>query len=417
MLDLDAVQQIVEERCFGATGSSRVGAELEWLTFPSSAVPGTGRLTFDSCDPGPAGEELQRPGALPGGSAVTFEPGGQLELSSLPHHGVAHLCAALESDVEVARRTTSLHGIDLVAIGMDPSRDPRRVVDSPRYRAMEEYFSRDGPSGKTMMCSTAALQINVDTGPEGSEGRRWKLAHSLGPTLAASFANSPLQHGKPTGLKSTRLANWWTIDASRTAPADRSGEHSRDWSSYTLDARVMLIRPAHGDYVALRAPMSFREWMRRGHELGFPTAGDLEYHMSTLFPPVRPRGRLELRYLDSLPDPWWRVAIAVASCLIEDPDASETALLATSPTAGMWWEAAACGLEHPLLAESAQRCFAAAFSVLEHDRVGTGIPQLVAEYNDRYVLKGRCPADDRLDEWLQRRNADPDAARSETVWI
>ena len=61
-----------------------------------------------------------------------------------------------------------------------------------------------------------------------------------------------------------------------------------------------------------------RDWVEAGHPLGFPTADDLAYHLTTLFPPVRPKGWLELRMIDALPDPWWRVPVAVAAAWIDD---------------------------------------------------------------------------------------------------
>lgn len=37
---------------------------------------------------------------------------------------------------------------------------------------------------------------------------------------------------------------------------------------------------------------------------GLPTLDDLAYHVTTLFPPVRPRGFLEVSYLDAQPQRW-----------------------------------------------------------------------------------------------------------------
>ena len=48
-----------------------------------------------------------------------------------------------------------------------------------------------------------------------------------------------------------------------------------------------------------------------GHQLGYPTVDDLAYHLATLFPPVRPKGWLELRMIDAVPDPRWQVAVAL----------------------------------------------------------------------------------------------------------
>ena len=82
------------------------------------------------------------------------------------------------------------------------------MLQQPRYVEMERSFARWGTHGRTMMCSTAAVQLTVDAGtdsdsaPDGYAGR-WDLLHAIGPTLVAAFANSPLREGRPTGWKIT----------------------------------------------------------------------------------------------------------------------------------------------------------------------------------------------------------------------
>jgi glutamate--cysteine ligase len=140
--------------------------------------------------------------------------------------------------------------------------------------------------------------------------------------------------------------------------------------------------------------------MQRGHELGWPTLADFEYHLTTLFPPVRPRGWLELRMIDSLPDPWWRVAAAVATALLEDGDAGSAALEAVGPTprgAGVaehWRSAARHGLADPALRAAAAVVFPAALEGL--GRLGADQATVTAAeaFYERFVARGRCPADE-----------------------
>ena len=128
-----------------------------------------------------------------------------------------------------------------------------------------------------------------------------------GPTLVAAFANSPAP-----GWKSARMGWWMAMDPQYTvSPAD--------WATQVLDAPVMLIRVADDDFRAMPATRSFRQWITDGHPLGFPTEDDLAYHVTTLFPPVRCRGWLELRMLDALPSPWWEVATAVTVAILAGP--------------------------------------------------------------------------------------------------
>ena len=160
----------------------------------------------------------------------------------------------------------------------------------------------------------------------------------------------------------------------------------------------MFIRQDDRLYRPLLKPLSFEAWLRDGHELGHPTADDLEYHLTTLFPPVRPRGWLEVRYIDALPDPLWRVAATVVAALLLDERAGATATLGAAGTEDLWLEAARSGMDHPALASAAGACFAAAIAAGERAGADRASLQLTAEYADRYVAKGRCPADDRLME-------------------
>ena len=388
-LSLEEAREFIKGRSFHSPAPDLVGLETEWLVF----------FDGDAAAPAPFGRlcaAVQGAGRPPGGSAVTYEPGGQLELSGPPAHSVGVACQAMATDVAFARRVVAREGLALVGHGLDPFRSPQRVVDSPRYRAMEEFFAADGADGGRMMSCTAAVQVNVGMGRPGASRARWARANVLGPALLAAFANSPAQDGRPTGWKSTRLATWWAIDPSRTAPVGPAGGATA-WADYALAARVMFIREEERRYQALERPLSFKRWLRDGHELGHPTLDDLEYHLTTLFPPVRPRGWLEVRYLDALPDPWWRVAATVVATLLVDEGAGAAAELAVAGTEGLWQEAARAGLRHPGLAAAALGCFTAALEAGVRTGADPASLELTAEYCDRYVARGRCPADDHLE--------------------
>jgi hypothetical protein len=97
--------------------------------------------------------------------------------------------------------------------------------------------------------------------------------------------------------------------------------------------------------------------------------------------------------IDALPEPYWPVPIAVVAALIEDPLAAEAAAEAAEPAAGRWREAARDALSDPVLATAARRCFEAALDALPRLGAEALIP-LVAGYAERFVARGRCPADE-----------------------
>jgi glutamate--cysteine ligase len=403
-LGIDAARQLVAGRSFRPSYGHRVGVELEWLVFAS-----TGEAPDQSVPLSRLQEAVASAGPLPGGGAITYEPGGQLELSS-PAGTLTETLRRAEADAMVLRVALERAGLAPVGLGLDPVRPRRRLVDTPRYRAMEAYFDAGGPAGRTMMCGTAALQVSLDTGAPAEVETRWARAHHLGPLLLATFANSPLLEGRPSGWRSSRWGAWNRIDPGRTAPVfepDSEPSCGDQWARYALDAGVMLILGERQPATPLLEPLTFGEWIEHGHDLGWPTTEDLTYHLSTLFPPVRPHGRFELRMIDALPDPWWRAAVAVTTALLDDPEAAAVAEDATEPVRNRWCDAAQHGLSDPAFARAARTCFDVAIGALPRLGVGRATTEVLEAFNARFVERSRTPADDRLDEWAATGRALP----------
>jgi glutamate--cysteine ligase len=304
---------------------------------------------------------------LPAGSDITVEPGGQVELSGPPVAGVAAAVAALREDQTALRAGLEAADLGTAGLGADPVRPAARVNPNERYAAMESHFAAIGyqAAGAAMMCSTAALQVNLDAGPAAGWADRVRLAHQLGPVLVAMSASSPFLAGQPTGWRSSRQRIWNDLDPNRCGPVDRRGsdDPAADWMQYALRAPVMLVRDlATGQSEPVRAAVPFESWLTEHAMLGgrAPTLPDLDYHLTTLFPPVRLRGFLELRYLDALPARWWPALAAITATLLDDPDAADLAAEASEPVATLWRTAARDGLGDPDLRRAAIRCIAAA---------------------------------------------------------
>ena len=335
---------------------------------------------------------------LPGGSAITVEPGGAVELSGPPMDEPVAAIAAMTADRAVLRSAFAQAGLGLLLVGADPLRPARRVNPGDRYRAMEEFFtaSQTGDAGAAMMTSTASVQVNLDAGPRDGWADRVRLAHALGPTMIAIAANSPLLGGQFTGWQSTRQRVWSQLDSARCGPilGVNGDDPASDWARYALKAPVMLVHPTpEMDAVPITDWVPFADWADGRVLLGGrrPTQADLDYHLTTLFPPVRPRRWLEIRYLDSLPDAVWPAVVFTLVTLLDDPVAADIAAEATEAVATVWDRAAQIGLGDRRLHEAATRC------------VHTAAERAPAELEEsmqrlvRSVEKGRCPADDFSD--------------------
>jgi glutamate--cysteine ligase len=289
---------------------------------------------------------------------------------------VAAACDTLSCDLVALREAFSPYGVTLRQSGLAVDDGaPPRVVDTPRYQAMEAYFdTKWTAAGRTMMCGTASVQVNLGLGAGDRAARRWRGANVLGPVLAAAFSSSP--NRASTG--SRRLATWLRLDPSRTAPVACDGDASprQAWADYALDANVMLMRDDGGCRALVGEALTARDWVEHGHPRGWPTAEDVAYHLTTLFPPVRPRGWLELRMIDALPDPWWRVPVAVAAALVDDNEAVE----ASEAVAHRWWPAAIDGLADRPLAAAAAVCGERALATLDAVGVDDCIADLVEQW-------------------------------------
>lgn len=356
---------------------------------------------FDMSDP------LRRPGwaelsdiiaaapALPGGSLITVEPGGAVELSGPPMSGPTAAITAMAADRAVLQSHFAGRGLGLVLLGADPLRPAQRINPGTRYQAMESFFAATGTAdaGAAMMTSTASVQINIEAGPRDGWADRVRLAHALGPTMIALSANSPLLGGQFTGWRSSRQRVWGQLDAARCGPVlgDDGDDPAADWARYALRAPVMLVKDPEA--VPVTEWVSFTDWVEGRVPLGgrLPTGDDLDYHLTTLFPPVRPRRWLEIRYLDSVPDEIWPAVVFTLITLLDNPAAAAIATDATAAVSGEWDLAARVGLADPQLQAAAVRCVAAA---AEHApaELAESMARLLAD-----VETGRCPGDDFSD--------------------
>ncbi|GAB3268738.1 glutamate--cysteine ligase family protein [Arthrobacter pigmenti] len=385
--------------CFRTGTVGAVGLELE-------------RIVHDAHDPErqvPVAEvraAMQGIEVLPDGGSISYEPGGQLEVSTACAPDLPALLAATRADLAVVGSLIAEAGLTFSPLAMDSVRPPVRSLHLPRYAAMEEYFNRLGPAGRAMMCSTASLQICVDAGldgdGDGSAAQRWSRLHQLAPVLVALFANSPFRYGAPSGWRSTRQAVWSRIDHSRSGPVPNSVSPPESWMRYAMDAFVLCIRNDNGSWDA-PPQLRMRDWLR-GAGPRPVTLRDLEYHLTTLFPHVRPRGFLELRVIDAQPADGWEAASVITAALIEDQRASDCAAGACAELARLpdpMDTAAREAMANPTLAAAASTSVSAALDGLERMGIDKAARAKAEAFAEEYTWRGRCPADERLRLWQQ----------------
>ena len=368
--------------CFKHAPPRLVGLELElWpLHSPDSperpigpdllaaALGPHAPTTLDPCSPA-------RP--LPACSAVSVEPGGQVELSTIALPGLPQVVDAALADAITLHRMLATNWTPSRATGRTQlDRPPIRLLRRRRYSAMEAHFDRFGPAGRSAMCSTTAVQVSLDAGADQRDvADRWSTPHALGPVLRpAAFANSPTLRGRRTGWKSTRTACWLAADPSRTAPPPDPDqpEPAAAWARRVLDSELLCVRRAH-NWAA--PPHSIFAYWIKGALQPLPTTADLDYHISTLFPPVRPRGHLKVRYIDAQPGRGWALPTAVLAALTSTPAVVDRVRDLCLPARGRWVLAARQGLADPRLARAATAAFSLACESCPHSALRPGPPR------------------------------------------
>ncbi|GID30999.1 glutamate--cysteine ligase EgtA [Paractinoplanes brasiliensis] len=372
------VEARIRAICFKTGPPELIGAELEWTLHHTAAPsaplsPGKLRQALGRHTPVTlrAPGDLDPPLTLPAGGTITVEPGGQVEISSAPASSLAALHAALSADTAHLIGLLGSAGLTLGRHGIDAYREPRRLVHTPRYAAMQQSFDARGPDGRVMMCSTAGLQVCLDAGTPSELAVRWAAVMALGPPLLAAFANSRHHARRDTGYASARMAAWWAMDPRLTHPVGVSDDPAGDWVRYALAAPLTCVRRDGGCWDAPPGA-TLADWLAGA--LPQPlTADDVDYHLTTLFPPVRPHGYLEVRYLDAQPAGDWFPPVAVLATLLADPATTSTALDLALPTAGRWEQAYRYGLDDPALRRTAAAVLGLAARRLEPGPFQAGV--------------------------------------------
>ncbi len=243
---------------------------------------------------------------------LAFEPGGQLELSLPCAPDSATLTSTLCALTDDLAHHLATDGIRLDAVPCDPrlEHEVPLQLTTPRYVAMHRHFDSIGPAGRRMMRRTASTQICLDWWPGQAGAEQWQVLNLAGPFLAARFARSSGREG--------RLSAWLDLDPARTGFDDRllRGDPISAYTEFAAGAAVLTSQgPAD--------------------------------HLTTLFPPVRPRATyLEVRFLDAQEPAAVGNVVTALSALMYDDDRRRRTLQELGPELPRLadhWRAAAMG--------------------------------------------------------------------------
>jgi glutamate--cysteine ligase len=301
------------------------------------------------------------------GDSITFEPGGQVEFSSVPYPCLTEVAQRAASVQETLGRAFAAHGVEIVQIGINPWHLPDELglqMPKSRYRAMDAYYTRLSPYGRRMMRQTCTVQVNLDFGAdETTLAKRYLASQLLAPVAAATFAYSAFVDRQPAGAKSFRTKIWRHADPTHTglvglerigAKLSRS-ECVATYFDFAMRAHVVFVTEL--GYKVPERPLTFADWLAAPYEGVRPTLEDFKTHLSLLFPEARPRGFIELRSLDCQPRAFQMVPASYYTGLLYNAASLDRVielLLPRQATLSALLVAAQQGLDDPSLAALAK---------------------------------------------------------------
>lgn len=357
---------------------------------------------------------------------LTFEPGGQLEISTRPYPCLSAASDRLMQIQAQLQSSFSTPGYQLTQIGMNPWYTVEQIglqMRKPRYHAMTRYFgSINGGIGLRMMRQTCTIQVNLDFGPdEETLAKRYVAAQVLAPIAGAIFAYSPFWDGAASQFLGARAEVWQRIDPTRTGlqPMAALQEQMsraaciRSYFDFLLDSQVVFVTGA--DYAVPEKPLSWRNWLQNGYHGIYPGLSDLKTSLSLLFPEVRPRGFLELRSIDCQARPWQLVPAAFYCSLLYDGENLDNILalgLEIGKENGLdrLRQLSRFGLRESELATLAKRVTRLAlegFERLPECFRGPGIAKAMIAFYEHFTENGQTPADGLVARCLRNGVATP----------
>jgi glutamate--cysteine ligase len=409
MLELAALAADLRDNAFGArrrsTRPPSIGAEVELIPvdaetraqLPICAAEGRSTLPFLHAFAARAGwrETASVYGMpnwlLPDGGTITFEPGGQIELSAPPFRSASALLRSLRAVVPPLVSAAADAGIDLLSVGIEPLGAVDEVplqLPGERYVRLTRFMEDCGTGGTRMMRQTAAFQCNLDWGDDAPA--RWRFLNALAPFTVAVFANSPVYRGESTGERSFRARVWRELDGGRTGIFAAADDPVPEYLRFALDAPAILLPFAPDEW------LPFGTWNQRGRV----TEEHWRAHLTTLFPDVRPKGFVEVRGADAVAPEWYAAPLVFfAGLTYHAPTFAAARELVGGPDPSLLEHAGRAGLGDERIGALSRELFELALAGAEALGPAFIAPADLDEaraFFQTYTARALSPADDTL---------------------
>ena len=230
---------------------------------------------------------------------ITTEPGGQIEFSSDPKKSLDDL----KNDIKYFynEMNKALLDANLFCLGFQPVSkiEDIKILPKKRYFAMHDYFEDHGTMSHSMMKGTAALQCAIDYKSESDFSKKYTLATKLSNIFYALFDNTPFVNGKFSPINAYRAYIWENTDPNRSGVIKDAFKYNFSYSDYAkyISNIEAIFKLKKDEYIFST------EKIGKIIDDGVDEK-ELEHLLTMVFPDVRAKKFIEIRYLDAIPYPY-----------------------------------------------------------------------------------------------------------------
>lgn len=233
------------------------------------------------------------------GNTLSFEPGGQLEISIKPLEFIWEIEAeylAVRREVETEMEV----GQALVSMGYHPKTkiEELPLLPKKRYGWMYEALHQKGKRARNMMKGSASTQVSIDYSSETDFIKKYRVANFLSPFLSTLFDAAPVFEGEIFEGRNLRVHIWDYTDPERCKIPAGVFEKTFDYNAYAT--YIMNTKPIfmpEGERTKFTESLTVESYAK-GKSL---SEKQLIHATTMVFPDVRLKQFIEIRMADALP--------------------------------------------------------------------------------------------------------------------
>ena len=231
--------------------------------------------------------------------ALSLEPAAQLEVSISPKQSVEDIYAVYEQFIKEITPILEAFGYELVTTGYQPKSrvNDLELLPKTRYRFMDAYFEKIGRFGRQMMRGTAATQVSIDYYSEEDFKKKYKAAYRLRDVLGYFCSNSPYYEGDIYNGHNLRDEIWTQTDSRRVDVSPFFTDDTLSFENYAdfvMHTPVIVNKEGDKEYYDERTIGEIAKERVFSKE-------ETAHVLSMVFPMIRAKHFLELRFADSMP--------------------------------------------------------------------------------------------------------------------